>query len=363
MSKKSIGKCKIERCLGTLPDSDPCPENTVCNNATCSSKITGQYANNSGFNTVASGFAAHSEGSHSKACAANSHAQNYKTKACGENSTASGYLTSALGKNSSANGMSTKASGAASATFGANTLASGHVSFACGLGCDAKGNKSFTCGGCCVSLGDAAHSEGLETEAQGLASHSEGASSVAVSKYSHAGGYQSIAKQQSQWSRASGMFCMLGDAQTTIFHLRGSGFPTRVLLTLDGADDQACDNIPIVPLGHTWSFQLILAGVAVPPPCPPNTPGAHLSYSACLCGLAQREACNDVTTVLLSAPMTGSALTTGLSGSPTIVPSDEVPGGILVLVNTPSTYSNWFATLIISQVGSNLNNIPVIHEA
>lgn len=350
MKKCSTDKCSTDKCSGKFKEQYSCNDGCGCSSGTCINKTNGNMARSEGSNSIASGFASHAEGQNTKACGSKSHSEGYKTKASGEDSHAEGHITMACGYASHSEGISTKSSGAAAHTEGSNTEASGHMSHAEGLGTKAKGMKSHSEGGCTTATGDASHSEGLETESEGLASHSEGFKTQAIGKYTHSGGHEAYAPQYAQWARSSGCFNIIGDAQSSIFHIRGTGSHKKdaiLALHIDNLNEDCPYKFPIIPKGMTWSFVLIISGISIIADCTPVI-DKHVSYAAHVYGLAQRDSCDKV--VIQHKKI--YPLSTGLHGDPVFMTDIAIKGSFILSIESLNTLSNWYGTLIVSQVGT-----------
>lgn len=154
------------------------------------------------------GYFSHVEGSLNTSTGSSSHNEGW------------GNIVSDFGAH--AEGYANIASGYVSHAEGSNTIASGRYSHAEGLLTTASGNYS--------------HAEGYSTLASGPNSHAEGSFTLASAYGSHAGGKLSIANHIGQWSRASEIFAVQGDAQiTNVTLMRQTTGITSLTLSLDGA--------------------------------------------------------------------------------------------------------------------------------
>lgn len=275
---------------------------------------TGVSAAAFGNRCVATGDYSHAEGNATISSGLASHSENVGTIATGDYSHAEGCLTTSSGFASFSSGKNTTSSGRGSHSEGLYNTVSGACSHVEGVGCKITSDYSYVEGreNISTSLQGMDHIEGLKCKsvskstsksastsalsfnssntmtghnnhndhtdrgghnvlcglnhvqgelntATGFCGHIEGSECVGESKYVHVGGCQAKADQYSQWARSAGKINKIGDAQTSIFHLRtkivGS---TRNQLDLVYPEEPKV--YPVIKPGNCWMFELQLVG-------------------------------------------------------------------------------------------------------
>jgi hypothetical protein len=227
---------------------------------------SGTYSHAEGIDTISSGYASHAENMESTSSGDYSHAE-------GINSTASGYASHSQGKNTIASarashveGLSNNVSGNVSHSEGSSGTVMSPFSYVEGLS-----NMSMSYTGIDHIEGQTNlsndvdnqsglnHIEGESNVSTGYGCHVEGGFNVASNKYTHVGGHSAVANQFCQWARSAGKISTVGDAQTSIFHIR-----TEIMGATTGQLDMNYPTspviYPIVDSGECCMFEVHLVG-------------------------------------------------------------------------------------------------------
>jgi hypothetical protein len=222
---------------------------------------SGVSSHASGSDTVSSGKFSHAEGISTTSSGYASHAENMGTTASGIYSHAEGITTTASGYASHAQGKNSVSSARSSHVEGLSNTVGGNVSHGEGFGntvlspfsyVEGTSNMSSSFNGVDHIEGRTNissdnmnnesglnHMEGESNNCTGYGCHLEGGFNVSSNKYTHVGGHSAKADQLCQWARASGKISTLGDAQTSMFHIR-----TEIMGATTGQLDM---NYPISP--------------------------------------------------------------------------------------------------------------------
>jgi hypothetical protein len=303
---------------------------------------SGKYSHAQGINTISSGYASHAENMNCTASGEYSHSE-------GISSTASGYASHVQNKTNTSSGRSTHAEGIA-------VTVSGNVSHGEGSGATVLSPFSYVEGVSNMSSSFAGidhiegrtnissdidnqsvlnHIEGESNSCTGYGCHIEGAFNDVSGSYAHVGGHSSKANQLCQWSRSSGKISTVGDAQTSMFHIR-----TEIMGATIGQLDMNYPTSPLifpkVETGECCMFEVHLVG----------RDETSTDYFA---QKIETLAINTLGSLTVQSNVLHTFETGTLIGtSANIIAQDS---NIIVSVTSPSSdITRWAGTLIVTQV-------------